>query len=121
MQHRSPFKFLDSYNEEDKDFFFGRDEEIRKLYKYTKKNRVVVVYGPSGSGKTSTVRSGLAKMFDSINWLPIFIRREENINHAFQRSLVKKAGEAGLPEKYTGIVQQIRDISSYYLSPVYLV
>ena len=28
---QSPFKFLDSYTKEDRDIFFGRDQEIEEL------------------------------------------------------------------------------------------
>jgi putative ribosome biogenesis GTPase RsgA len=50
---KSPFKFLDSYSKEDRNIFFGRDNEIEELYSRVFQSRVLVVYGISGTGKSS--------------------------------------------------------------------
>ena len=47
----SPFKFLDSYTKEDKDIFFGREQEIEELYQKVFENKTLLVYGVSGIGK----------------------------------------------------------------------
>ena len=49
---RSPFKFLDSYQKEDKDRFFGRERETAQLYNAVRASNLVLVYGASGTGKT---------------------------------------------------------------------
>ena len=87
---QTPFKFLDAYELEDADIFFGRGQETRLLYESVKKNRLVLVYGPSGTGKTSLVKCGLASRFDSADWHPIHIQRNENINTSLQQQLQKK-------------------------------
>ena len=56
---KKPFKFLDSYKQEDRAIFFGREEEIKELYYKVFSNRVTVLYGESGVGKTSLVQCGL--------------------------------------------------------------
>ncbi|MBI4705422.1 MAG: ATP-binding protein, partial [Deltaproteobacteria bacterium] len=57
---RSPFKFLDAYERDDRDIFFGRDAEIEDVRSRYYRSRVVTVYGESGAGKTSLVQCGLA-------------------------------------------------------------
>ncbi|MCK4344286.1 MAG: PD40 domain-containing protein, partial [Bacteroidales bacterium] len=54
-----PFKFLDSYTLEDKDIFFGRDNEIEEIYRKFYKDKILLVYGKSGTGKSSVVNCGL--------------------------------------------------------------
>ena len=59
----SPFKFLDAYQKEDGDIFFGREAEVQELYKMSYQTNLILVYGVSGTGKTSIVRCGLANCF----------------------------------------------------------
>lgn len=70
-----PFKFLDSYQREDRGVFFGRDEEINALYDMIFQSSVVLVYGASGTGKTSLINCGLAGKFQPHDWLDLMIRR----------------------------------------------
>ncbi len=84
---KSPFKFLDPYNKSDRDFFFGRDKEVKLLYDFVNKNRIVLVYGQSGTGKTSIIQCGLANEFDVTDWNPFFIRRGDNLNQSLAKSL----------------------------------
>ncbi len=86
---KSPFKFLDPFEKEDKDFFFGRKTEVERLHDYVNKNRIVLVYGQSGTGKTSIIKCGLANRFDITDWTPIFIRRGENIHESILTELSK--------------------------------
>ena len=82
-----PFKFLDAYSREDKGFFFGRDEEIEALYEMVFQSSVILVYGASGTGKTSLINCGLAGKFQPHDWLPLMIRRGNNINDALDKAL----------------------------------
>jgi AAA ATPase domain len=75
LQQRSPFKFLDSYNKNDKNIFFGRDEEIKALYELVQTSKLVLVYGASGTGKTSLVECGLSNKFSEADWFDVRIRR----------------------------------------------
>jgi AAA+ ATPase superfamily predicted ATPase len=86
-----PFKFLDSYNREDRGIFFGRDEEINALYEMIFQSSVVLVYGASGTGKTSLINCGLAGKFEPHDWLALMIRRGNNINDSLEKAL-KDAG-----------------------------
>ncbi len=86
-QPRSPFKFLDSYQENDEDVFFGRKEETTALYKALSGVKQLLVYGPSGSGKTSLVECGLRNRFSDADWFAITIRRGADINDSVFTSI----------------------------------
>ncbi len=91
-QTRYPFKFLDAYSRDDRDIFFGRDEEVEALYEMVFQTDLILVYGASGTGKTSLIQCGLAAKFQPYEWLAIPIRRGDNINESLEKALAK-AGE----------------------------
>ena len=72
----SPFKFLDSYNKEDKEIFFGCERETEELYQKVFKSKIMLVYGVSGTGKSSLIICGLANIFQDTDWLPLNIRED---------------------------------------------
>lgn len=76
---KSPFKFLDSYQKEDADVYFGRKNETRDLYKSLQGVKHLLVFGPSGSGKTSLIECGLRNQFSEAAWFALTIRRRGNI------------------------------------------
>lgn len=89
-----PFKFLDSYTAEDKDFFFGREEEVKQLYQMIYQSDTLLLYGASGTGKTSLIQCGLASQFQQHDWLEVFVRRHNNINESLERALLEAGGKA---------------------------
>ena len=125
---KSPFKFLDAYTREDRDQFFGREEEIAQLYQLVNQNRLVLLYGPSGTGKTSLIQCGLGNRFDSIDWFPLFIRRGNHLPRALQNSLEQAASfkpegafwEADKNDE-NPLIELIEDVFAEYLRPVYLI
>ena len=86
---KSPFKFLDSFTKEDKDIFFGRDQETEELYQKVFESKLLLVYGVSGTGKSSLIQCGLANKFQESDWLPISIRRGGNINESLTNAIQK--------------------------------
>ncbi len=56
---RCPYKGLDAFEEEDAEFFFGRERLINELVGRVRAGRTLFITGPSGSGKSSLVRAGL--------------------------------------------------------------
>jgi Leucine-rich repeat (LRR) protein len=88
-----PFKFLDSYTAEDKDIFFGREEEIDQLYQMIYQSDILLLYGASGTGKTSLIQCGLASKFQKHDWLEIFVRRHKNLNESLNKSLIAVGGQ----------------------------
>lgn len=54
-----PYKGLASFQPEDAEFFFGREELIARMTAHLAVAPFLAVVGPSGSGKSSVVRAGL--------------------------------------------------------------
>ncbi len=116
----SPFKFLDAYQKEDGDIFFGREAEVQELYKMSYQTNLILVYGVSGTGKTSIVRCGLANCFDQSDWFDVYIRRQENINKATIRELKHHDANQSF-EKGDGLPQMIHSLYKDHLRPIYLI
>lgn len=116
----SPFKFLDAYQKEDGDIFFGREAEVQELYKMSFQTNLILVYGVSGTGKTSIIRCGLANCFDASDWFDIYIRRQENINKATIRELKAKDQQKSFEPGYD-LPQMVHSLYMDYLRPIYLI
>ena len=56
---RCPYKGLESYDEDDRDIFFGRGAELAACRRRLAATGVLVVVGASGSGKSSLVLAGV--------------------------------------------------------------
>lgn len=115
----SPFKFLDAYGAQDAPVFFGRDEEIETLYRLLGESRLVLVYGQSGTGKTSLVQSGLTKKFSPTNWLPLTVRRGDDLGASLEQALNAAAITPIAPG--TPMAEMIRSVFLDHLRPVFLI
>ncbi len=118
--NRSPFKFLDAYQREDRDIFFGRDEEIDSLYRMSFQSKLLLVYGMSGTGKTSLIQCGLANCFDTSDWFEIFIRRKGDINASLVRELKARDHNEAFEEDFE-VLDMIKSLYLDYLRPIYLI
>ena len=56
---KRPYKFLDYYTENDAEFFFGRESEIRTICSQIISHRSLILYGRSGVGKSSIAHAGV--------------------------------------------------------------
>jgi len=119
QQIKSPFKFLDAYDKEDKDIFFGRTQETYELYDRIQETNLVLLYGASGTGKTSLINCGLGNQFESTDWHPIFIRRKEGIMDAMREALQDHAIKKTKPK--SSLIQQVRSLYMDYFKPIYLI
>jgi WD40 repeat protein len=54
-----PYVGLTAFDEEDADFFFGREREIDLVIANLKATRITLLYGESGVGKSSILRAGV--------------------------------------------------------------
>jgi tetratricopeptide (TPR) repeat protein len=59
-----PFPGLRPFTDEDRDFFFGRTDQIYALYRLLELSRFIAIIGNSGSGKSSLVRAGLLPLLE---------------------------------------------------------
>jgi len=71
---RRPYKFLDYYNEDDKELFFGRETEIQTLCSKILAHKSFILYGRSGVGKSSIVHAGLLPALKRLGHHPLSIR-----------------------------------------------
>ncbi len=114
----SPFKFLDAYQKEDLDIFFGREKETEALYQALSGVKHLLVYGASGTGKTSLIECGLRNQFSDADWFALSIRKRNNINE----SVLHAINEA-LSEKIEGIDdfgQAVESLFAERYQPIYL-
>jgi WD40 repeat protein len=115
----SPFKFLDSYTLADRSIFFGRDQEITELYRRVFQSKILLVYGISGTGKSSLVNCGLASRFEDSDWLPVNIRRGNNIVESLEEAFSK---QAFVPfKKNQSVSERLQSIYLDHFKPVYLI
>lgn len=63
----APYPSLLSFTTQQRRFFFGRDDECKKLLERVDKESFTAVIGASGSGKSSLVQAGLLPMLKQ-NW-----------------------------------------------------
>lgn len=59
VQKIYPFIGLKAFSQENSQFFFGRDEEIKSLLQKLEKENIIAIVGDSGSGKSSFVQAGV--------------------------------------------------------------
>jgi hypothetical protein len=64
----SPYLGLQSFHEEDRALFFGRDAATQRLVEAVDARQLTVVVGPSGSGKSSLVHAGLVPALRERGW-----------------------------------------------------
>jgi WD40 repeat protein len=70
----TPWPGLYSFTEEARDFFFGRDEELDRLYDRVVDKPLAILYGQSGLGKTSLIQAALVPRLRARGFLPVFLR-----------------------------------------------
>ena len=117
----SPFKFLDPYGKDDADFFFGREKETAQLFNAVHASNLTLLYGASGTGKTSLINCGLANKFYDTDWMPLFIRRDMNINRSLNLKLNNAlAATEEQPEKWS-IEKKVDILFLDYFKPIYLI
>ncbi|MHC4933895.1 MAG: nSTAND1 domain-containing NTPase, partial [Planctomycetota bacterium] len=58
-EERSPYPGLAAFTEADAEFFFGREDEVAKMWRKLTSRRLLAVIGPSGVGKSSFLRAGV--------------------------------------------------------------
>jgi ABC-type dipeptide/oligopeptide/nickel transport system ATPase subunit len=70
----NPYKELQSFSEDDYEFFFGRSVEISELSSTIRKHNIVGLFGESGTGKTSLINAGLLPYFKREGFITIAVR-----------------------------------------------
>ncbi len=69
----NPFPLLAPYDSKTRDVFFGRDNDVEKIFNCLMKNRYVIITGESGAGKTSLLKAGIIPALNEFNLEPIYL------------------------------------------------
>jgi hypothetical protein len=69
-----PWPGLHPYTEDAQEFFFGRDEEVRKIFMKVRDHALTILYGKSGWGKSSLLRAGLVPKLKVEAHRPVVVR-----------------------------------------------
>ncbi|MEY4927060.1 MAG: hypothetical protein RI894_1496 [Bacteroidota bacterium] len=114
---------MDTYNREDRHRYFGREKETAQLYNAVFANNLTLLYGASGVGKSSLINCGLANKFYDTDWLPLFIRRNENINDTTDRIISDALSELAPLQKWGNMPVEILLEALYNkcFKPIYLI
>jgi energy-coupling factor transporter ATP-binding protein EcfA2 len=68
VKDECPYQGLKAFEAEQKQFFFGRKEVVRKILGKLAQKPFTAIIGPSGSGKSSVVQAGLIPELDRSVW-----------------------------------------------------
>ena len=71
---KRPWLGLHSYTEDNPEFFFGRDAEIRDIFVGVRDQTLTILYGQSGWGKSSLLSAGLIPKLKVERYRPVLIR-----------------------------------------------
>lgn len=111
-----PFKFLDSYTKEDKNIFFGRDNETEDIFRKLYSGKLLLVYGKSGTGKSSIINCGLISRIPQEDIFTINIRSGRKAYDNFV-SGIKKYSNSKLDDP----LEILEDIFYEYSKPIALI
>lgn len=107
-----PYRGLESFREEDKDLFFGRDDDIERIVKAIQdKKQAVTVSGASGSGKSSVVFAGVLPRFQhKEGWKIVTMRPGQQPLKALNAALAQKPP---VPARLLLVIDQFEELYTY--------
>ena len=105
---RSPYPGLASFDADDADLFFGREDVVERCLELFDAQRFVAVVGASGSGKTSVALAGLAPRLGEVVVLRPGVRPAQSLE------------DAGIPGHDTAalIVDQFEELITLCRDPI---
>ncbi len=99
-----PYRFLDYFDTEDSELFFGREREIQDLIDLIARQPMTVLFGRSGIGKSSLIKAGvMARMQgrdeehldEAGTWLAVYARCEDDPVASIREAALRAAEEEG--------------------------
>lgn len=69
-----PWLGLDSFTEETRGFFYGREQEVAELARRVQRKLLTILFGQSGLGKTSILRAGIVPKLRPNGYCPVYVR-----------------------------------------------
>jgi hypothetical protein len=74
IDEQNPWLGLDSFSEETRQYFHGREEEIGELARRVQRKTLSILFGQSGLGKTSILRAGIVPRLRREGFCPVYVR-----------------------------------------------
>lgn len=74
VDNEHPWLGLDSFTEETRAYFYGRDSEVAELARRVQRKLLTILFGQSGLGKTSILRAGLVPKLRPNGFCPVYVR-----------------------------------------------
>ena len=74
VDEQHPWLGLDSFSEETRAYFFGREQEVAELSRRVQRKLLTVLFGQSGLGKTSILRAGIVPRLRPMGFCPVYVR-----------------------------------------------
>lgn len=106
----NPFKFLESYEEGDREAFKGRDDEKDEALAHLTSDappQVLIVVGDEKVGKTSFAKAGLLAALDDKRYLKRYHRCDEEIEASLPNDLAKLKGMEDVPHDMSTALKQL--------------
>ncbi len=115
-----PYRFLDYFDAEDTEFFFGREDDTECLLELVNRHPLSVLFGHSAVGKTSLLRAGLIPRLRELDeeWsdegprplLPVYATCGDDPEYRLKQALLVRAETEGVPlppEVATGSCREV--------------
>jgi len=74
VDDQHPWIGLESFTEETRGYFHGREEEIAELARRVQRKLLAILFGQSGLGKTSILRAGIVPRLRREGYCPVYVR-----------------------------------------------
>ncbi|WP_210490016.1 hypothetical protein [Rufibacter aurantiacus] len=119
----NPFVGARSYDEKDKDIFFGREKEIIDLFQLVQVNAFSLLYGRSGLGKSSLLKAGMFPLLREYGFFPVYLRpnysdKEGDFVIEVQKSIFNSAKERGFNVEVEAINSKETLWEFFHRSPI---
>jgi tetratricopeptide (TPR) repeat protein len=86
-----PWLGLDSFSEETRQFFHGREEEVAELARRVRHKLLTILFGQSGLGKTSVLRAGIVPRLRQEGYCPVYVRVDYSRESPAPSEQIKRA------------------------------
>lgn len=110
---RCPFRGLESFRQENQEFFFGREDLIKRLTQRLNNQNFLAVLGPSGSGKSSVVLAGvipaLQKQYPDLKMTTMTPGNDPVANMATALARLQSTSQLPATLEVAGITQHLSD------------
>ncbi len=92
---KPPYKFLDYYDTDDRDIFYGRQIESVRFFRLALSHSLTVLFGASGTGKTSLLKAGVLPLLHEQGYATAYVRALDDPLAAIRAEVLRLLHEQG--------------------------